>query len=149
MRKLFKDRNAENYIVIGGCGRLGAGLAARLSLDQRDVVVIDRREDAFRKLASSYGGQTICADLNDINRLEDAGIKKADIFIAVTDRDNVNIMAAQLAKQVYGVRHVLARIYDEEKLKLLDGTGVVYFCPTELSEKEINRFMNWEDRDEN
>ncbi len=148
MRNLFKDRSGEDYIVIGGCGRLGAGLAARLSLDKKDVVVIDRKEDAFRKLAASFGGQTMCSDLNNISRLEDAGMRQADVFLAVTDRDNVNIMAAQIAKQVYGVRHVLARIYDAEKLKLLDGTGIAYFCPTELSEKEINRFMNWEDSDE-
>ena len=87
----------------------------------------------------------MCADVNDIGRLEDAGIRKADVFIAVTDRDNVNIMAAQIAKQLYGVRHVVARVYDAEKLKLLEGSGIEYFCPTELSEKEINRFMDWED----
>lgn len=90
----------------------------------------------------------MCADVNNVARLEAAGIRKADVFIAVTDRDNVNIMAAQMAKQLYGVRHVVVRIYDGEKLKLLDGSGIEYFCPTELSEKEINRFMNWEDRDE-
>ena len=146
--KLFKEKFPSGYIIIGGCGRLGAGLAARLSLEKKDVVVIDRKEESFRKLAASYGGQTMCADVNNVARLEAAGIRKADVFIAVTDRDNVNIMAAQMAKQLYGVRHVVVRIYDGEKLKLPYGSGIEYFCPTELSEKSINRFMNWEDRDE-
>lgn len=148
--RLFKDeRDGSGYIVIAGCGRLGAGLAARLSLNKRDVMVIDKREEAFRKLSASYSGQTLCADVNDVSRLMEAGVGRADVFIAVTDRDNVNIMAAQMAKHIYGVEHVLTRIYDEEKLKLLEGSGIEYFCPTELSEKEINRFMKWGDPDEN
>lgn len=147
--KQFSNHNKNTYIIVAGCGRLGGGLAASLSLKKKDVIIIDEKEEAFRKLAASYGGLTMCADVNNLSKLEEAGIRKADVFIAVTDKDNVNIMAAQIAKQVYGVRHVLVRIYDEEKIKLLQGTGVEAFCPTELSEKEINRFMNWEDEDEN
>lgn len=147
--KLFSERNKNMYIIVVGCGRLGGGLAASLSLKKKDVIVIDKKEDAFRKLASSYGGLTMCADVNNLTKLEEAGIRKADVFIAVTDKDNVNIMAAQMARQIYGVHHVLVRVYDEEKIKLLQGTGMEAFCPTELSEKEINRFMNWEDEDEN
>lgn len=147
--KLFGKKDKNTYIIITGCGRLGAGLAASLSLKKKDVIVIDEREEAFRKLAASYGGLTMCADVANLGKLEEAGIRKADVFIAVTDKDNTNIMAAQLAKQLYGVRHVLVRVYDEEKVKLLQQTGIEAFCPTELSEKEINRFMNWEDEDEN
>ena len=147
--KILSRKEKNNYIIVAGCGRLGGGLAASLSLKKKDVIVMDEKEDAFRKLAPSYGGLTMCADVKNLGKLEEAGIRKADVFIAVTDKDNVNIMAAQIAKQIYGVSHVLARIYDEEKLKLLTGTGIEAFCPTELSEKEINRFMKWEAEDEN
>lgn len=146
---LFSKHDKNTYIIVAGCGRLGGGLAASFSLKKKDVIVIDEREEAFRKLASSYGGLTMCADVNNLGKLEEAGIRKADVFIAVTDKDNVNIMAAQMARKIYGVRHVLVRVYDEEKIKLLKETGIEAFCPTELSEKEINRFMNWEDEDEN
>lgn len=146
--KLFPKNHKNSYIIVAGCGRLGAGLAASLSLKKKDVIVMDKNEDAFRKLAASYGGLTMCADVDNLSKLEEAGIRKADVFIAVTDKDNVNLMAAQLARQVYGVRHVLVRVYDEEKIRLLQGTGIEAFCPAELSEKEINRYMNWEDEDE-
>lgn len=142
MKLFYKLHNAE-YIIIAGCGRLGAGLAKRLSLQKKNVIVIDEKEDAFRKLPSSYSGLTMCADVKDITKLEETGIKQADIFITVTDNDNINIMAAQMAKEIYKVEHVLTRIYDEEKLVLLKNSGIETFCPTELSEKEINRFMNW------
>lgn len=147
--KFFPERRKNIYIIVAGCGRLGGGLAASLSLKKRDVLIMDEKEEAFRKLSASYGGLTMCADVSDLGKLEEAGIRRADVFIAVTDKDNVNIMAAQIAKQIYKVRHVLARVYDEEKIKLLEGTGIEAFCPNELSEKEINRFMNWEDNDEN
>lgn len=146
--KLFGKKEKNAYIIIAGCGRLGAGLAASLSLKKKDVIVIDEKEEAFRKLAASYGGLTMCADAADLGKLTDAGIQRADVFIAVTDKDNTNIMAAQLVRQLYGVRHVLVRVYDEEKIRLLAGTGIEAFCPAELSEKEINRYMNWEDEDE-
>lgn len=150
MKHFFNQHEKNSFIIVAGCGRLGGGLAASLSLQKKDVIVMDEREEAFRKLAASYGGLTMCGDVTNLGRLEEAGIRKADVFIAVTDKDNVNIMAAQLAKQLYGVSHVLVRIYDEEKIKLLCGTGIEAFCPTELSEKEINRFMNWEgSEDEN
>ena len=97
MRMLAKGHK-NNYILVAGCGRLGGGLAASLSLKKKDVMIMDENEEAFRKLAASYGGLTMCGDVKDLNKLEEAGIRKADVFIAVTDKDNVNIMAAQLAK---------------------------------------------------
>ena len=141
--RVFKKEGKEQYIIIAGCGRLGAGLASSLSLKKHNVVIIDREERAFRKLSPSYGGLTMCADAENRNSLEDAGIRKADVFIEVTDRDNVNIMTVEMAQQMYGVEHVLTRIYDEDKLSLLEGSGVATFCPTQLSEKEIDRFMEW------
>lgn len=142
MKLLYKIPKTE-YIIIAGCGRLGAGLASSLSLKKHNVIIIDEKEEAFRKLPLSYSGLTMCADVEDLTKLEEAGIKEADIFIAVTNKDNVNIMTTQMAKEIYQVNHVLTRIYDEEKLELFQGTKIETFCPTELSEKEINRFMNW------
>lgn len=145
----LKVKKSDQYTIIVGCGRLGAGLANRLSLQNQDVLMMDEDEYAFRKLATSYGGLTLIGDGRELNKLEEAEIRKADIFIAVTDNDNTNLFLAGIAKQIYGVKHVLTRIYDEEKADLLEDIEVESFCPSELSEKEIGRFMDWRFSDEN
>ncbi|MGN0393690.1 MAG: potassium channel family protein [Bariatricus sp.] len=131
----------NEYTVIAGCGRLGARIAGKLSEQKQDVMVLDCDKTAFRKLPYSYGGLTMVANATDIEKLNLANLKEASAFIAVTDYDCVNICAAQIAKKVFQIPKVVARIYDQEKMELVRDMGVNVICPAELSEKEIANYI--------
>ena len=131
----------NEYTVIAGCGRLGASIAGKLSDQKKDVMVIDCDKTAFRKLPGSYGGLTMTAGATEMERLAAADLDKAAAFIAVTDNDCVNICAAQIAKKIFHIPRVVARIYDEEKIDLVKNMGIDTICPSELSEKEISNYI--------
>ena len=131
----------KSYTIIAGSGRLGASIAGKLSEQKRDVMVIDRDKTAFRKLPVSFGGLTLAASVTDLERLKAAEIDKATVFLAVTDDDCTNICAAQIAKKVFHIKKVVARIYDEEKIPLVMGMEIDTICPTRLSEKEISDYI--------
>ncbi|MCD6539372.1 MAG: NAD-binding protein [Candidatus Omnitrophica bacterium] len=99
------------YIIIIGCGELGVKLAEELSLDKHDVVVIDKRRSALRKLGSNFNGQTISADALDLEVLKTAGIEKADALFLLTGNDNLNLVIGQLAKKVFKVRKVIVQVF--------------------------------------
>ena len=131
----------ENYTMIAGCGRLGASIAGKLSEEKKDVMVLDSDKTAFRKLPASYGGLTMAASATDIEKLMAANVKEASVFLAVTDDDCINICAAQMAKKIFQVPKVVARIYDEDKIGLVKDMGISTICPAELSEKEISHYI--------
>lgn len=137
----------KSYIIIAGCGRLGAGIAGKLSEQKKDVMIIDRDKTAFRKLPVSFGGLTLAAGVTDLERLKAAEIDKATVFIAVTDDDCTNICAAQIAKKVFHIEKVVTRICDEEKIFLVTGMEIDTICPTRLSEKEISDYIQTGGRD--
>ena len=136
-----KKNRSNELTVIAGCSRLGASIALSLSSDYKDTLVIDKNPAAFRKLTSYYTGQTLRGNVTDIKRLEEAEINKASVFIALTDEDDTNITSAQIAKKVFNVPKVMARIYDEDKKPLLDKSGIETICPSILSESLITKFM--------
>ena len=131
----------NEYTVIAGCGRLGASLAAKLSDEKKDVMVLDCDKSAFRKLPCSYGGLTMTASATDLEKMMSEKLQDASVFIAVTDDDCVNICAAQLARNVFHIPKVVARIYDEEKIDLVKNMEIDTICPSELSEKEISNYI--------
>ena len=138
--KLF-GTHLHDYTIIIGCGRLGASLAGTLSDSGRDVLIMDRDRDAFRRLPASYGGLSAAADGTDMNALEEADIERATAVIAVTNHDNTNIMAAQLARDVYHVDNVIARLYDPERESVYQEFGIKTICPAVLSALEIDRLL--------
>jgi len=99
-------------IVIAGCGRVGSDLARTLAEDGHDVSVIDNRPGVFRRLGNTFNGTTHVGIAYDVRALREAGIEFADAFVAVTNSDNANVMSVQMAKQVFGVPNVLARLDD-------------------------------------
>jgi len=99
-------------VVIMGCGRVGATLAAMLSADGHDVTVLDIRADAFRRLPAEFKGKRHVGNGIDHDVLARIGVGEADAFIAVTQGDNRNVMATQMAKHIFGVERSLCRIYD-------------------------------------
>jgi len=119
-------------IVVVGCGRVGSQLAMMLSVEGHNVVVIDRDESAFRRLGGTFNGVTIVGLGFDEEVLEEAGIREADAFAATTDLDNTNLMAAEVARTIFGVRHVVARLYNPVRERTYQLLDLDYVCGTTL-----------------
>ena len=125
-------------ILIIGCGRVGSELALQLSRKGHDVVVIDKDPDAFKELGESFNGITLTGDGFDIDILKEAGIKDAGALCSVTNSDNVNVIAAQIAKKIFKIPHVVARIYDTRSAYIYQKLGVTIISGTELLAAMIN-----------
>ena len=117
-------------IVIMGCGRVGSQLAAQLSREGHDVSVIDMYQKSFRRLPDDFRGRTVIGTGIDEDVLRTAGIEGADAFVAVTEGDNRNIMAAQVAREIFGVPEVVVRIYDPGREAIYRELGLDTICPT-------------------
>jgi trk system potassium uptake protein TrkA len=112
------------HIVVMGCGRVGSTLAHHLQRLEHSVSVIDQDPTAFRRLGSSFNGKTIAGIGFDRDTLMDAGIEVADAFAAVSSGDNSNIIAARVARETFGVGHVVARIYDPRRAEVYERLGI-------------------------
>lgn len=117
-------------VVIMGCGRVGARVASLLDHNGHDVTVIDSEPSAFRRLSDEFGGDTIIGTGIDEDVLRQAGIEAADAFIAVTNGDNRNIMAAQVARMIFDVPRIILRIYDPVREDTYRRLGLTTVCPT-------------------
>jgi trk system potassium uptake protein TrkA len=119
-------------IVVVGCGRVGSQLATMLSVEGHNVVVIDRDDSAFRRLGSTFNGVTLRGLGFDEEILEQAGVREADAFAAVTNLDNTNLMAAEVARKIFGVPHVVARLYNPVRERTYQQLDLDYVCGTTL-----------------
>lgn len=119
-------------VVIMGCGRVGSTLAANLDRDGHEVTVIDLDQNQFRRLPADFGGQSLVGNGIDQDVLRRAGIEEADAFVAVTQGDNRNVMAAQIAKHVFKVRTVICRMYDPVREEFYQGLGITTISPTKV-----------------
>ncbi|WP_322818492.1 TrkA family potassium uptake protein [Tepidiforma sp.] len=117
-------------VVIMGCGRLGSRIAAMLERQGHAVTVVDINESAFRRLPEGFGGRRIVGNGMDLATLERAGIRDADAFFAVTQGDNRNYFASQVAREIFGVRRVLCRVYDPVREGIFRDLGLETFSPT-------------------
>lgn len=127
------------HVIVAGCGRVGAMLGSSLDADGHHVVVIDRDPRAFERLAEGFSGQTRQGVVFDRETLEDAGIREASGFLAVTSGDNSNVVAARTARERYGVEHVVARIYDPERAAIFERLGMVTVAAARWTHDEIRR----------
>lgn len=119
-------------VIIIGCGRVGAQLASLLDSDGHKVTVLDINEYSFRRLPSTFGGIPLIGDGTDEESLKKANITEADAFIAVTEGDNRNIMAAQIAKHIFNVPRVICRIYDPLRKEVYETIGLEAISPTSI-----------------
>ncbi len=129
-------------VVILGCGRVGSFLAKKLAGEGHQVTVIDRNSAAFRRLGPDFSGQVVLGTGIDEDVLRRAGIEQADAFVAVTNGDNTNVMAAQVAKEIFGVRRVVCRIYDHLRDEIYRSLGLETFCPTVLGANRIAEVLS-------
>jgi trk system potassium uptake protein TrkA len=119
-------------VVIMGCGRVGAQLATLLDTDGHAVTILDVDAYSFRRLAPTFGGTALIGNGVDEAALRRAGIEEADVFVALTQGDNRNVMAAQIAKHIFNVPRVICRIYDPLRQELYDTLGIEAFSPTTI-----------------
>ncbi len=113
-----------------GCGRVGAALAGMLDNEDHDVTVLDKNADSFRRLPASFRGKRHVGNGIDQDVLQRVGVRGADAFVAVTQGDNRNVMAAQMAKHLFGVPRVLCRIYDPIREDIYRSLGLETTSPT-------------------
>jgi len=134
-------------LVIIGCGRVGSQLAAEMDRSGHEVVVVDRDPVAFSRASSrgvltkEFRGDQVVGNGTDVDVLKRSGIERADGFVAVTEGDNRNIMAAQIAKHVFKVPHVVVRIYDPERAEAYEKLGLHTLCPTIEGAKHIEHML--------
>jgi trk system potassium uptake protein TrkA len=119
-------------VVIMGCGRVGAQLATLLDAEGHLVTVLDTDTYSFRRLPSIFSGTALLGDGTDEESLKKAGIEEADAFFAITQGDNRNVMAAQIAKHIFNVPKVICRIYDPLRRELYNTLGIEAFSPTTI-----------------
>lgn len=112
------------HVVIMGCGRVGSSLATELEAMGHSVAIIDQSREAFRRLGANFNGLTITGVGFDRDTLIEAGIEKANAFAAVSNGDNSNILAARVARETYGVKNVVARIYDPGRAEIYQRLGI-------------------------
>jgi len=129
------------YVVIMGCGRLGAQIATQLSVKDYDVVVIDEKPRAFDQLGTGFNGMTVIGTGIDLEVQKKAGVDNADVFAALTSDDNTNIMAAQVAKEIFKVPKVIARIYDPKREYVYHQLGLESICPTNVGADIVRNYI--------
>lgn len=125
------------HIIIGGCGRVGAEIAEQLSRDDHDVVILDRTMASFDRIGGGFNGETLTGDITDKDALVRAGIERADGLAAVTNLDNANLMAVQIAKELFAVKHTVARLFNPQREDSYQKMGVHYVSGTRLVSKAI------------
>ena len=119
-------------IVIMGCGRVGARLAGLLDEDGHEVTILDTDAYSFRRLPPTFGGNALIGNGIDQEALKRAGIEKADVFVALTQGDNRNVMATQIARHIFNVSRAICRIYDPLRQELYNTLGIETFSPTTI-----------------
>jgi trk system potassium uptake protein TrkA len=124
-------------VVIMGCGMVGAQLAALLSEDGHTVTILDVDPYSFRRLPDDFSGTALGGDGTDEDMLKKAGIEEADTFIAVTQGDNRNVMAAQIAKHIFDVPRVVCRIYDPLREQMYYTLGLETVSPTMVGARAL------------
>lgn len=117
-------------VVIMGCGRVGAQLASLLDADGHKVTVLDVDAHSFRRLPPSFGGTALVGNGTNEDVLKKAGIGEAEAFVAVTQGDNRNVMAAQIARNIFSVPKVLCRVYDPLRKDIYEALGIDAVSPT-------------------
>lgn len=119
-------------VIIMGCGRVGAQLAGMLDAEGHKVTIIDVEPYSFRRLPPTFNGLAMVGNGLEEESLKKAGIEKADVFVTVTQGDNRNVMACQIAKHIYQVPKVVSRIYDPIREEMYHNLGIESVSPTKV-----------------
>ena len=126
----------RNVIVVG-CGRVGSQLANMLSDNGNNVCCVDRNADAFANLGRNFNGSPVQGVGFDEDVLIHAGVEECDVLAAVTQFDNANLMCAEVASRLFGVPHVIARLYNPDHERAYMQLGIDYTCGTSLVAEDV------------
>lgn len=130
------------HVIVVGCGRVGSEVALKLvSSSEHSVIVIDRRLEAFRRLGESFAGTTMVGVGFDRDVLTEAGITPDCAVAAVTSGDNSNILIARVARETFGVRHVVARIYDPRRASIYERLGIATVASVTWTSARVLRHL--------
>lgn len=116
-------------IIIVGCGRIGSGLAMKLSQSDNEIIVIDQEPLTFKHLSTGFKGKTIAGVGFDREVLLAAGIKRTDSLAAVTSNDEANALTARIASQIFGVPRVVSALHEPRKAEIYRRLGLQVFDP--------------------
>ncbi len=125
--------------VVVGCGRVGSLAASLLSGRGAEVVVVDRDEEAFGTLSAEFSGFLVTGDASEMAVMRQAGVADADVLFAATDSDTLNLMVAQVARERFGVEHVVARVFLPEWEGTYGDLGIGAVSPVSLA---VHAFMD-------
>lgn len=128
-------------IIVAGCGKVGSQFARIMSEEGHEIAVVDSSSENFKLLGSSFHGVTVLGVPIDEDVLKQAGIESADGFAAVTPDDNINMMACQIAKEIFHIPRIFARIQDPVKEQVFYQFGVHTVCPTDMTVQEFRALM--------
>ena len=131
-------------IVIVGCGRVGSTLAENLDAAGHDVIIFDIRTSAFDRLPETFKGAAIRGDGTDEEVLQRNGAGDADVFLALTEGDNRNVMAAQVALENLAIPQVVAKINDPVRAAAYSELGIPTLCRTNLMVAELAQHLKWQ-----
>jgi trk system potassium uptake protein TrkA len=129
--------------VIVGCGRVGATLAATLDAADHEVIILDVKPSAFDRLPGTFRGAAVRGDGTDEDVLRRAGAEDADVFVAVTEGDNRNVIATQLATEALGARKVIAKINDPVRAVAYADLGLATLCRTSLQADAVLDYLGF------
>lgn len=132
------------HVIIIGCGKVGASFAKILHSEGHDVVIVDNDANNFKALGPGFAGVMITGVPIDQDVLKRAGIETADALAAVTPDDNVNIMVCQVAKEIFKIPKVIARIYNPDREHVFHHFGLETICPTNLTVDVIRSIITGE-----
>lgn len=127
------------HVVVVGCGRVGSTLALVLEQRGHSVAILDKEPLAFRRLSPEFGGEKIVGYGFDQDALAEAGIGRAEAFAAVTNGDNSNILSARVARDLYGIERVVARIYDPRRASIYQRLGIHTVATAEWTTDQVMR----------
>jgi trk system potassium uptake protein TrkA len=128
-------------IVIVGCGRVGSTLAENFDAEGNEVIILDTRTAAFDRLPETFKGSAVRGDGTDEEVLRRAGAQGADVFLSLTEGDNRNVMAAQVATESFAIPQVIAKINDPVRAAAYAELGVVTLCRTNIMVDSVAKFL--------
>ncbi len=132
-------------VVIIGCGKVGAKFAQVMSEEGNEIVIVSNDNKSFKNLPPDFDGLTVTGVPIDQDVLKMAGIETADVLVAVTEDDNINIMVCQVAKEIFKVPKVIARIYNPAREHVFHEFGLETICPTDITVNVMRALVDSED----
>ncbi|MEP7136462.1 MAG: TrkA family potassium uptake protein [Chloroflexota bacterium] len=134
-------------IIIMGCGRVGSQVSRLLASHGHEVTVIDHDDNALSRLGTDFKGKIVHGLGFDRNVLIEAGIETAEGFVSASASDNANIVAARIARNIFRVPRVVARLYDPVRSEIYQRLGLTTISSTAWGAERIVEVVTHSDLD--